>query len=81
MKRTSNEGPDTALKWYHLRAPVTIIRTSNCTGRSEDLLSVHINSESESDGPGLWLKVRNENFIFLFLNQNICCGYSKEPSQ
>ena len=23
----------------------------------------------------------NENLIFLFLNQNICCGYSKEPSQ
>ena len=22
-----------------------------------------------------------ENLIFLFLNQNICCGYSKEPSQ
>ena len=27
------------------------------------------------------LRVRNENLIFLFLNQNICCGYSKEPSQ
>ena len=23
----------------------------------------------------------NENSIYLFLNQNICCGYSKEPSQ
>ena len=23
----------------------------------------------------------NESLIFLFLNQNICCGYSKEPSQ
>ena len=22
-----------------------------------------------------------KNFIFLFLNQNICCGYSNEPSQ
>ena len=22
-----------------------------------------------------------KKFIFLFLNQNICCGYSKEPSQ
>ena len=27
------------------------------------------------------LRVCNENLIFLFLNQNICCGYSKEPSQ
>ena len=26
---------------------------------------------------GLYLKVGN----FFFLNQNICCGYSKEPSQ
>ena len=25
--------------------------------------------------------VRTKNLIFLFLNQNICCGYSKEPSQ
>ena len=26
------------------------------------------------------IRVRNEKIIFLFLNQNICCGYSKEPS-
>ena len=26
-------------------------------------------------------QVRNENLIFLLLNQNICCGYSKGPSQ
>ena len=31
--------------------------------------------------PGLKLRVCNKNVIFLFLNQNICCGYSKEPSQ
>ena len=30
---------------------------------------------------GLKLRVRKENLFFLFLNQNICCGYSKEPSQ
>ena len=30
---------------------------------------------------GLELRVHNETFIFLFLNQNICCGYSKELSQ
>ena len=29
----------------------------------------------------LELRVRNKNIIFLFLNQNICCGCSKEPSQ
>ena len=29
----------------------------------------------------LKLRVRNRKIIFLFLNHNICCGYSKEPSQ
>ena len=27
------------------------------------------------------LRVCNRKLIFLFLNQNICRGYSKEPSQ
>ena len=27
------------------------------------------------------LTVCNQKIFFLFLNQNICCGYSKEPSQ
>ena len=26
-------------------------------------------------------RVRTKQIIFLFLNQNICCGCSKEPSQ
>ena len=30
-------------------------------------------------GTGLNLRVRNRKILFLFLNQNICCGYSKEP--
>ena len=30
---------------------------------------------------GLQFKMHNRKIIFLFLNQNICCGYSKEPSQ
>ena len=29
---------------------------------------------------GLKLRVCSENLNFLFLNQNICCGYSKEQS-
>ena len=28
-----------------------------------------------------WIKSAWENIFLLFLNQNICCGYSKEPSQ
>ena len=27
------------------------------------------------------VKSVSQQNIFLFLNQNICCGYSKEPSQ
>ena len=27
------------------------------------------------------VRVCNEKLIFLFVNKNICCGYSKEPSQ
>ena len=30
---------------------------------------------------GLYLRVCNKKIIFLFLDQNICCVYSKEPSQ
>ena len=30
---------------------------------------------------GLKLRVRNRKIIFLFLTQNICCAFSKEPSQ
>ena len=30
---------------------------------------------------GLYSRVRTKNIIFLFLNQNMCYGYSKEPSQ
>ena len=29
---------------------------------------------------GLQIRVRNQKLFFLFLNQNICCGCSKEPS-
>ena len=30
---------------------------------------------------GLQIRVRIEKLFSLFLIQNICCGYSKEPSQ
>ena len=34
------------------------------------------------DAPaGFKLRVCNENLILLYLDQNICLGYSKEPSQ
>ena len=34
-----------------------------------------------TSGPGLQISVHNQKSIFLFLNQNICCGYSKELSR
>ena len=33
------------------------------------------------DQNSLYIKSVPKKIIFLFLNQNICCGYSKEPSQ
>ena len=57
---------------------------------SEDLLSF-LMGRSDSTQPtciyrfskfaGLQIRVRIENLFSLFLIQNICCGYSKEPSQ
>ena len=29
---------------------------------------------------GLQLRLHIQKLFFLFLNQNVCCGYSKEPS-
>ena len=31
--------------------------------------------------PGPQIRVRNWKLFFLFLNQNVCCGYLKEPSR
>ena len=38
-------------------------------------------SSPEPSLTGPQIRVRNRKLFFLFLNQNICCGYSKEPSQ
>ena len=47
----------------------------------EDLARVHRMLQNRWEPlPVTGLRVCNENLIFLFLNQNICCGYSKEPS-
>ena len=52
----------------HMTVKINIFReVSVCTDST--VLSIH----------RTLVKVRNENLIFLFLNQNICCGYSKEP--
>ena len=40
----------------------------------------HPNAYDETD-PRLQLRMGIEKLIFLFLYQNICYGYSKEPSQ
>ena len=48
---------------------VTAEITSGLTGNLKIILS------------GLKLRVCAKKMIFLFLNQNICCGYSKEPSE
>ena len=37
-------------------------------------------TENSDDVPGPQIRMRNWKLFFLFLSQNICCGYSKEPS-
>ena len=37
-------------------------------------------SEKMQNFTGLEIRVCNQKLIFYILNQNICCGYSKEPS-
>ena len=45
---------------------------------SESSVSSEARGNLES---GLQIRVRNQKLFFLFLNQTICCGCSKEPSQ
>ena len=49
-------------------------------------LSLFNNKNEEFNGvrtrkAGLQIRVHTGKLFFLFLNQNLCCGYSKEPSQ
>ena len=37
--------------------------------------------QNEKGKSGLQIRVRTGKLFFFFRNQNICCGYSKEPSQ
>ena len=70
------------LKSFRHRHPVTTVAMSSimCLSGCEGGKVKVWNLET-----GLLIKVQlracNENLVFLFLNQNICCGYSKEPSQ
>ena len=44
-------------------------------------VTVTSNIKSKAIYPMPLDKSAYQKIIFLFLNQNICCGYSKEPSQ
>ena len=43
-------------------------------------LLIWIHHVSEQINSGLQIRVCTRKLFFLLLNQNICCGYSKEPS-
>ena len=70
------------LKSFRHRHPVTTVAMSSimCLSGCEGGKVKVWNLET-----GLLIKVQlrvcNENLVFLFLNQNTCCGYSKEQSQ
>ena len=40
-----------------------------------------VSNKDKHGDTGLQIRVPNQRFVFSFLNQNFCCGYSKEPSQ
>ena len=44
-------------------------------------LCARLSHEPSLHGSGLQIRVRIGKLFSLFLMQNICCGYSKEPSQ
>ena len=44
-------------------------------------MSNHVIWHAPNCGPGLQIRVHIGNLFSSFLRQNICCGYSKEPSQ
>ena len=46
----------------------------------EILYVVNFTFHIVSNKAGPQIRVGNGKLFFLFLNQNICCGYSKEPS-
>ena len=49
------------------------------------IFSIYLNCvykvSDDNSNTGLQIRVRIGNLFSLFLIQNICCGYSKEPSQ
>ena len=45
---------------------------------NEDTFDDEVDSDDDS---GLQIRVRTGKLVSLFLIQNICCGYTKEPSQ
>ena len=57
--------------------------TSSHTSEKNILMKIKLSFQWEQISfhhPGLQIRVWNRKLLFLFLNQNICCGDSKEPS-
>ena len=46
-----------------------------------ELTNMNLLSKYQITIAGLQIRVCTGKLFFLLLNQNICCGYSKEPSQ
>ena len=55
-----------------------MVQTMKCSTFYDQVYQNQISSFPKSNRP---LRVCNRKMIFLFLNQNVCCGYSKELSQ
>ena len=58
-----------------------ILEVNTCTAEFCNLGCMSKISHKKLACAGLQMNVGDSELIFLLLNQNICCGYSKEPSR
>ena len=83
----NSEDPDEMPHYQGLHSLLRIIFQNLITSEVDKAFTTKKNSlcayktDFTMEHTGLWLKVRNRTIIFLFFSQNICCGYSIEPSQ
>ena len=76
-----------AVPWASLQSAFVILPDhshllfKNLRRKYTELIRPFKKTISLKDIAGLQIRVRIEKLFSLFLIQNICCGYSKEPSQ
>ena len=72
----------TNMSFNNIRENITLTKISEFTVNMHSCVDTSmLVPYSNRPSTGLQIRVGNWKLFFLFLDQNICCGYSKEPSQ